>query len=218
MIIFQIFYKFLQKFYHHFQLFKHQIAWRSSNAHNHTTIENVFTTNNIEVGKHTYGPLIIYRWGSEGEKLQIGNYCSIASGVKFILGGNHDTDVLSTYPFQYYFNDKKRIATTKGPIIIEDDVWIGTDATILSGVRIGKGSVISAGSIVTKDIEPYSIVGGIPAKLIKKRFSEAIIREITDIDLSSKNFEEKIKTNLNVLNTPIHEDNLQSLKNKLYKE
>ena len=218
MIIFQVFYKFLPKFYHHIHLFKNQIAWRNTNKHNHTTIENVFKLNDIHVGNHTYGPLIVYRWGSQGEKLQIGNFCSIASGVKFILGGNHDTNVLSTYPFEYYFNNKKLIATTKGPIIIGDDVWIGTDVTILSGVKIGKGSVISAGSIVTKDIENYSIVGGIPAKLIKKRFSDAIIREIEEVDFSSKNFEENIIHNLGVLNLPIDEDSLQTLKNKLYKE
>ena len=218
MIIFQIFYKFLQKLYHHFQLFKNQIAWRNSNMHNHTTIENVFTFNNIQVGNHTYGPLIVYRWGSPGEKLEIGNFCSIASGVKFILGGNHDTDTLPTYPFQYYFNNKKLIATTKGPIIIEDDVWIGTDVTILSGVRVGKGTVISAGSVVTKNVEPYSIIGGIPAKLIKKRFSESIIHQIKDIDFSSKYFEKNIKTNLDALNIQINEHNIEGLKTNFITE
>lgn len=173
---------FLRSWYHDYCLYRQQVRWRQLNSHNHTVIENNFSFEGIEVGNHTYGPLRVYRWGSPGEGLKIGNFCSVAQGVKFILGGNHDLSTVSTYPFAHYFGGVHVVATTKGPVVVQDDVWIGTDATILSGITIGRGAVIAAGSIVTKDVAPYAIVGGNPAKKIKMRFSPEISGIISQID------------------------------------
>ncbi len=213
MILFSICYKFLQKFYHIYRLFKTQIAWRNRNPHNYTVAENVFDFGNIVVGKHTYGPLTVFRWGSKEEGLKIGNYCSIASGVKFILGGNHDVDLLLTYPVRHFFGGGALVATSKGVIVIEDDVWIGTDATILSGVKVGRGAVIAAGSIVTKDVGPYEIVGGVPAKVLKKRFSDSIIKSINQYDYESASFEESVTGNAEILSIPLDDEIVQELNN-----
>ena len=107
-------------------------------------------------------------------------------------------NTFSTYPFKVMVLGEKREAWSKGPIIVEDDVWIGTRAIILSGVRIGKGAVIAAGTVVTKDIPPYAIVGGNPAKIIKFRFEQDVINELMKVDFAKidKNF---ISTNIDLL-------------------
>jgi len=168
------------------------VRFRSLNKHNKTFVANsikdsYFPIKKVTVGNHSYGPVCVYYYGNAEEKLLIGNYCSISSGVKFILGGNHSTNTISTFPFKYFFNKGEHEALTKGPIIVEDDVWIGTDSMILSGVTIGKGAVVAAGTIVTKSIAPYSVVGGAPAKLIKMRFDENIIAELMTIDFNKLN-------------------------------
>lgn len=136
----------------------------------------------IKVGKYSYGPIECYEWGDENEKLIIGNYVSMANGVKFILGGNHRYDIFSTYPFKVKFMGENREAYSNGAIIIEDDAWIGMDSKIMSGGRIGKGAIVAAGSIVSKDIEPYSIVGGSPAQIIKYRFNEEIRAKLINFE------------------------------------
>lgn len=132
----------------------------------------------MSIGKHTYKieNLQIYYYDS-GAKLYIGNFCSIASDIKIFLGGNHRHDWVTTYPFGHIhpdifnnFNGEGH-PTTKGDIIIGNDVWIGQNTTIMSGVKIGDGAVIANNSHIVKDVEPYSIVGGNPAKLIKYRFT-----------------------------------------------
>lgn len=181
--------------------------WRKRNKHNKTNIANICDTSNVYVGKNTYGPITIFRWGTEGEGLEIGNYVSIAYGVKFILGGNHRYDSLSTYPFSPMICNKEVKVTTKGKIVIEDDVWIGMDSTIMSGVHIGKGAVIGACSVVTKDVPPYSIVAGNPARIIKYRFNNDTIEKLIDFDLSqlSNTF---IKNNLDILEGELDLDKL----------
>lgn len=169
--------------------------FRKFNKHNDITPVNIFNLNNITIGKLSYGPIEVKSWGANNEGLSIGNYVSIASGVKFILGGNHYYNTFSTYPFKVKFMGQRIEAYTNGPIVVEDDVWIGTDVTIMSGVKIGKGSVIAAGSIVTKDVENYSIVGGIPAKLIKRRFSKEIIDKLNNIEFNDID-EQFIKNNI----------------------
>jgi chloramphenicol O-acetyltransferase type B len=115
------------------------------------------------------------------DKLIIGKYCSIASGAVFMMGGNngHRTDWLATYPLDIIELNKKRKSLAayekKGNTIIGNDVWIGTEAMIMPGVKIGDGAVIAARSVVTRDVEPYTIVGGNPALLIKKRLSDSNI-------------------------------------------
>lgn len=119
-------------------------------------------------------------WG-EGANLTIGSFCSIADGLKIILGGNHRVDCVSTFPFGFVYKDELGIEkisghpSTRGDIKIGNDVWIGSDVTILSGVTIGDGAVIGANSTVTKNIEPYAVVGGNPAKLIRFRFNKDVI-------------------------------------------
>lgn len=166
-----------------------QFSWKATNKHNKTFPVNdinceTFPLTKVKVGKETYGPLKVLSYGNENESLVIGNYCSIATGVTFLLGGEHDYQKLSNYPFKYHIQ-KENEAISKGEIIIEDDVWIGINATILSGVRIGRGAVIGAGSVVTKNVDDYSIVGGNPARFIKMRFDNSKIKKAKAIDFSN---------------------------------
>lgn len=136
-----------------------------------------------EIGLWTYGSPKIYSWG-ESATLKIGNYCSIGDGVAIMLGGEHRTDWVTTYPFNMLWSEGAGIEghpATKGDVVIGHDVWIGQEAYILSGVHIGNGAVIAARSVVTKDVEPYSIVGGVPAKRLRYRFSPSIIEQLQKI-------------------------------------
>ena len=142
----------------------------------------------IICGKHTYGyeDSITHTW-NENTKVIIGNFCSIGSKVEFFLGGNHRTDWVTTYPFGHIhhniFNNFNGAGhpSTNGDVIIGNDVWIGANVTIMSGVTIGDGVVIANNSHVVKNIEPYSLVGGNPAKLIKYRFSQEQIEKLLQI-------------------------------------
>jgi len=169
-------------------LMKIKLQWRDKNRHNFTTIDNktsdtIFPLDKIKIGRCTYGPLRVISYGSSDEYLNIGSFCSIASGVKFILGGEHKLNKFSTYPFRRIIIDNNEIETfSKGDIILEDDVWIGTNSLILSGVKLSRGTVVAAGSVVTKSTDPYSIIGGNPARLIKKRFNDDIIENLLNID------------------------------------
>lgn len=140
-----------------------------------------------DIGDYSYGKIIIYDW-NQGSKLRIGKYCSFAVPT-ILLGGEHRTDWITTFPFpdsifNKSFSEIKGLpdfSKTKGDVIIGNDVWIGKDATILSGVNIGDGAVVAAKSLVVKDVPPYSIVGGNPAKLIRKRFDDDIIKQLLKI-------------------------------------
>jgi virginiamycin A acetyltransferase len=179
--------------------------WRKRNSHNDTMIgDRTFPMNNVTVGNASYGMLQVQSlFEQEGEKLVIGNYVSIAPGVQFLLGVNHQINTFTTFPLYSRFIERSAIdAINKGPLIVEDEVWIGTDAILFSGIKVGKGAIISAGAIVTKDVPPYSIVGGCPAKLIKYRFSEDIIAELMSISLNEIPLE-WIKKNIETLYTEI---------------
>lgn len=143
--------------------------------------------NNWEIGDYSYCSneefLKIIYYG-EPVKLGIGKFCSFASGAKIFLGGNHRLDWVTTYPFSVLFDELSHIEghpTSKGNINIGNDVWVGEDATIFSGVNIGNGAVIAAKSVVVQDVPAYGIVAGNPARLIKMRFSENIISELEKI-------------------------------------
>lgn len=137
-------------------------------------------------GKYTYGNPRIY-WQNDDAKLIVGNFCSIAENVNIFLGGNHRTDWVTTYPFGHIhpttFNKFNGVGhpSTKGNVIIGNDVWIGSGVTIMSGVTIGDGVVIANNSHVVKNVEPYSLVGGNPAKLIKYRFTQEQIEKLLEI-------------------------------------
>lgn len=160
-------------------VFRHK--WRLKNPENTTVPFLIFPMDRVKVGDFTYGFLEVYSWDTENEKLEIGSFCSIAPSVKFLLGGNHEMSKLSTFPFKFFFENKVE-ATSKGPIIIGDDVWIGVNSIIFSGIEIGRGCVIAGGSVVTKSFPPYSVVGGNPARLIKKRFGDDVIEKLLQID------------------------------------
>lgn len=138
---------------------------------------------NYKIGEFTYGNPTILRWDDETQ-LTIGKYCSIAEGVTIVLGGGHRTDWVTTYPLSVFFDELNHCAghpSTKGNICIGNDVWIGYGATVLSGVEIGDGAVVAANATVIKDVPPYAIVGGNPARLIKFRFDEETIRRLEQI-------------------------------------
>lgn len=129
---------------------------------------------------------VLYHYPINHERLIIGNFCSIACGTKFLFNSaNHTLKSLSTYTFPLFYEDwnleKSNITTAwdnKGDIIIGNDVWIGYEAIIMAGVHVGNGAIIAAHAIVTKDVQPYTIVGGVPTRLIRKRFNEEIIQEL----------------------------------------
>ena len=164
-------------------------------------LKNVVTNANIEIGDYTMyndfvqDPLdfeknnVLYHYPINKDKLKIGKFCSVACGAKFLFtSANHKMRSLSTYPFPIFFEewglDVKNICDAwdnKGDIVIGNDVWIGYEAVILSGVTIGDGAIIGSRAVVTKDVEPYTIVGGVPAKSIRKRFDDKTILKLENI-------------------------------------
>lgn len=160
-------------------------------------LKNVINNPNIIVGDYTYyddfetvenfEKNVKYHFDFVGDKLIIGKFCMIASDVKFIMNGaNHLTDALTTYPFAIFENGwenamENKTYPQKGDINIGNDVWIGFNATIMAGVTIGDGAIIATNATVIKDVEPYSIVGGNPAREIKKRFSDETISKLLEL-------------------------------------
>lgn len=181
-------------------------------------LKNVVTNPNIRIGQYTmYNDFVndpalfeknnvLYHYPINHDRLIIGKFCSIACGAKFLFNSaNHALASLSTYPFPLFFEEWglecKDITDSwdnKGDIVIGNDVWIGYEAVILAGVKIGDGAIIGTRAVVTKDVPPYTIVGGVPAKPIRKRFSDKIIA-----DLQGRKWwdwpEEKITQNINAI-------------------
>ena len=181
-------------------------------------LKNVITGPNIEVGDYTiYNDFVhdprdfeknnvLYHYPVNGDRLRIGRFCSIACGAKFLFtSGNHAMRSLSTYPFPIFFAewglDPKDIRSAwdnKGDIVIGNDVWIGYEAVILSGVTVGDGAVIGARAVVTKDVPPYTVVGGVPAKPIRKRFDDRTAETLRALRWWEWD-EEKIRRNLSAI-------------------
>ena len=132
---------------------------------------------------------VLYHYPINGDRLTIGKFCSIACGAKFLFtSANHTAASLSTYPFPLFFEewglDKANVTDAwdnKGDIVVGNDVWIGYEAVVLQGVTIGDGAIVGARAVVTKDVAPYTLVGGVPAKPIRRRFSEETIEELLRI-------------------------------------
>lgn len=148
--------------------------------------KDFFRDTSYIIGEYTYGFPKVLHWG-EDANLIIGKFCSIADNVTIFLGGNHRVDWITTYPFNKLNNEFPTATdiighpSTKGNVIIGNDVWIGHGSTIMSGVKVGDGAVIGACSVVTKDVKPYEIVAGNPAKVIKKRFDDDIVSQLIQI-------------------------------------
>ena len=146
------------------------------------TIYNDFIANPLLFEKNN----VLYHYPIHREKLIIGKFCSIACGTKFLFNcANHTLKSLSTYTFPLFYEEweleKSNITTAwdnKGDIVIGNDVWIGYEAVIMAGVHIGDGAIIAARAVVTKDVPPYTIVGGTPAKEIRKRFDAEVIQQL----------------------------------------
>ena len=161
-------------------------------------LKNAVTDPSIQVGEYTmYNDFVhdprdfqknnvLYHYPVNHDRLVIGRFCSIACGAKFLFNSaNHALGSLSTYPFPLFFQEwgleKARVAEAwdnKGDIVAGSDVWIGYEAVILAGVTIGDGAVIGARAVVTKDVPPYTIVGGVPARAIRRRFPEETVEEL----------------------------------------
>ena len=154
-------------------------------------LKNIITNPQINVGDYTYyddpedvhnfEKNVLYLFDFIGDKLIIGKFCQIATGVRFIMNGaNHAMNGFSTYPFKVFGGEwaskDPMEVVSKGDTIIGNDVWIGNGATIMQGIKIGDGAIIGTNSLVTKDVEPYTLVGGNPAKEIRKRFDDETIR------------------------------------------
>lgn len=181
-------------------------------------LKNVITDANIEVGDYTmYNDFVndpkdfqknnvLYHYPINRDRLTIGKFCSIACGAKFIFtSANHKLGSLSTYPFPLFFEewdlDKSNVTDAwdnKGAIVIGNDVWVGYEAVIMQGVTIGDGAIIGARAVVTKDVPSYSIVGGVPAKPIRKRFSDEVIAQLLEIKWWDWSYD-KIKENISAI-------------------
>jgi virginiamycin A acetyltransferase len=189
-------------------------------------LKNIIKSPNITVGDYTYyddfenvshfEKNVKYHFEFTGDKLIIGKFCMIASGVSFIMNGaNHLTDAISAYPFAIFGKDWHQAMhgksyPNKGNTHIGNDVWIGHNATIMAGVTIGDGAIIATNATVTKDVAPYSIVGGNPAMLIKKRFADDVIECLLDIAWWHWSIE-KITQNVSLLTS----NDFEKLKNIL---
>lgn len=181
-------------------------------------LKNVVTDPNISIGDYTmyndftHDPCdfqnnnVLYHYQANHDRLTIGKFCSIACGAKFIFtSANHSLKSLSTYPFPIFFEEWNLDVTNitqawdnKGDITIGNDVWIGYEAVILSGITIGDGAIIGSRALVTKDIPPYTIVGGVTAKTIRKRFDDVTVARLLELkwwDWSK----ERIKANLEII-------------------
>lgn len=138
----------------------------------------------VTIGAYTYGAspktFLLFK---ESDRVTIGRFCSIAYGAKIVASGEHNYKAVANFPFYAHYLNKggERDTFSKGEVIIGNDVWIGARATILSGVRIGDGAVIGAGAVVTRDVLPYSIVAGVPAKFLKFRFSDEVVSKLLEI-------------------------------------
>lgn len=190
-----------------------QKKWRKFNRHNFIEPANIFDYNLVKVGIGTLGHLDITAFGNKNEKLIIGNYCSIARNVEFILGGEHDFNNLTTFEFSVKYLKQSSKSITKGPIIIGNDIWIGRGSTILSGVHIGNGAVIGACTVVRKNIPPYAIVVGNPMRIVGYRFSEEIIQTLEAIKPYDRLSLNSILKNINLFEEKPSKDILDKITN-----
>lgn len=186
-----------------------QVKWMDRNLHNETVAGNIFPFEKVSVGKGTYGTIHALHFGNKMERLSIGNYCSIAGEVVFLLGGNHKYKRLSTFPFysKVFSGGPNAPTETNGPITIGDDVWIGCRSIILSGVTVGQGAIIAAGSVVSRNIPSYGIY--INGKIVKYRFTENVISKLVRFSLDMD--DEQLELLSKCYDVEINDDNVDSI-------
>lgn len=194
---------------HHLKLNAVRRKWIKKHTDSDSFPMNIFPEECVEIGKGSYGELNVVTF-SDKSKLKIGNYVSIAQNVYFLLDVEHHSDHLSTYPFRTKIMNQLPESFAKGDIVVADDVWIGFGAMIMSGVTIGQGAVVAASTVVTKDVEPYSIVGGVPARIIKYRFTKDVRDYLLTLDYSSLT-KELISQNKDDLYTAINDMTLDEV-------
>jgi acetyltransferase-like isoleucine patch superfamily enzyme len=197
------------------KLYLFRYKWRKVNRHNETLALNIFDKGRVSVGKKTYGGLHVMTYCNTCSKLVIGSYCSIASGVFFLLDSEHPIHTISTYPFKVKCFGYEAEAISKGNIIIENNVWIGANTIIVFGIKIGQGAIIASGSVVVKDVEPYAIVGGNPARFIKYRFGEKIRQRLQEIDMC-KLYDSFIFDDIDDIYTDLTIEHLEKILSKKY--
>ncbi|MCL2110492.1 CatB-related O-acetyltransferase [Microgenomates group bacterium] len=185
-------------------------------------VRPTITNKNIIVGDFTYfsdkdfEKQVVHHYDFYDDKLIIGKFCQIASGVKFVMNGaNHQMGCVSTFPFYIFEGWGEKVPSLdkmplKGDIIIGNDVWMGENATILAGVKVGDGAIIGMNSVVGSDIEPYTIVVGNPAKPTKKRFDDELIEILLELKWWDKPIEE-----IKALIPLLHNNNLDEVKQSL---
>lgn len=185
--------------------------WKMHNKHNSTYPGTIFNKNNVHIDRNTYGSINVKQYGACDNNLKIGNCCSIADETIFLLDGEHQINSISTFPFKQIVCRSSFDSESKGNIVVSDDVWIGYGATILSGVHIGQGAVVAAGAVVTKNVPPYAVVGGVPAKVIKYRFEQPVIDYMLTLDYGALT-EDLIREHVDDLYTEIDGMELEEVK------
>ncbi|RQO74397.1 Vat family streptogramin A O-acetyltransferase [Pedobacter sp. KBW06] len=192
-------------------------------------LKNIIANPMISVGDYTYyddeedacnfEKNVLYHYEIIGDLLIVGKFCMIASGVKFIMNGaSHRMDGVTTYPFNLFGSDWTAVTPTldqlpyKGNTIIGNDVWIGRNVTVMPGVKIGDGAIVAANSTVTNDVEPFAIVGGNPAKLIRYRFSSEVIQKLLVIKWWDWDIE-TVTQNLELITNKVEDTSIDILSN-----
>ena len=191
------------------KLWSFRLHWRATGSQ--MLPMNVFPAESVSTGRQSYGELNVVSFDRKS-RLHIGHYVSVAQQVTFLLDVEHRTDTLSTFPFRAKIvTPEQPEALSKGDIVVDDDAWIGYGATVLSGVHIGQGAVVAAGAVVAKDVPPYAIVGGVPARVIRSRFSEEVIAFLRTLDYGRLT-EEMVRAHIETLYRPLEGLRLEEIR------
>ncbi len=186
------------------RLAAHRANWRRENPRNLTTAGTLFPRDRVSVGNYTYGPLNLLFFGHPQEVIRIGAFCSIAADVTILAGGEHPFDRPSSYPLGRHVAASADIGSApRGPVTIGDDVWIGRGCTILSGVSVGQGAVLGAGSVIARDVPAYAVHAG--GRVVRYRFAVDQVAALCSFDWAAVSREE-IVANLETLTAPLTPD------------